>query len=77
MTSTFIDEITSLLTERIPNLSNIIILRDFNINTIETTSADDTIFSNTMVALRLEQHIHSCTHKLGNTLDLIFTQLHG
>ena len=75
--STFVDEITSLLTERIPNLSNIIILGDFNINTVETTSTDDTIFNNTMTALRLEQHIHSPTHKLGNTLDLIFTQLQG
>ena len=71
------DEITSLLTERLPNLNNVIILGDFNINTIETTSADDTIFNNTVVALGLEQHIHSPTHKLGNTLDLIFTQLHG
>ena len=75
--STFIDEISSLLTERIPNLSNFIILGDFIINTIETTTADDTIFNNTMAALRHEQHIHSPTHKLGNTLDLIFTQLHG
>ena len=74
-TSTFVDEITSHLTKRIPNLSNVIILGDFNINTIETTSADDTIFNTTMAALRLEQHIHSSTHKLGNTLDLIFTQL--
>ena len=69
-TSTFIDEITSLLTERIPNLSNIIILGDLNINTIQTTSTDDTIFSNTMAALRLEQHIHIPTHKLGNTPHL-------
>ena len=30
-----------------------------------------------MAALGLEQHIHSPTHKLGNMLDLIFTQLHG
>ena len=75
--STFIDEITSLSTERIPNLSNIIILRDFNNNAIETTSADDAIFNNTMATPRLEQHIHIPTHKLGNTLDLIFTQLHG
>ena len=30
-----------------------------------------------MTALRLEQHIHSPTHKLGNMLDLIFTQLYG
>ena len=76
-TSTFVDEITSLLTERIPNLSNIIILGYFNINTMETTSADETIFNNTMVALRLEQHIQGPTHKQGNTLDLIFTQLHS
>ena len=68
---------TSLITERIPNLSNIIILGDFNVNTIETTSADDTLLNNTMAALRLKQHIHSPTHKQGNTLDLIFTQLHG
>ena len=75
--STFVDEITSLLTERVPNLSNIIILGNFNINTIETTSADDTMFNNTMAALGLEQHIHSPTHKLGDTLDLIFIQLHS
>ena len=76
-TSTFVDEITSLLTGRITTLSNIIILGDFNINTTETTSADDTIFHNIMAAFTLEQHMHSPTHKLGNTLDLIFTQLHG
>ena len=72
-TSTFINEITSLLTERITNLSNIIILGDFNINTRETANADNTIFIDTMTALRLEQHVH----RLENTLDLIFTQLHG
>ena len=67
------DEITSLL----PDLSNVIILGDFNINAVETTSADDTIFNNTMTAPRLEQHTQSPTHKLGNTLGLIFTQLNG
>ena len=76
-TSTFIDEITSFLTVRITNLSNIIILGDFNINTRETTNADNTIFNDTMAALILEQHIHNPTHRLGKTLDLIFTQLHG
>ena len=76
-TSTFMHEITSLLMERLPNLSNIIILGDVNINTTETTSADDTIFNNTMAALGLEQHIHSPTYKQGNMLYLIFTQLHG
>ena len=53
------------------------ILRDVNINTRETNNADNTIFNDTMAALRLEQHVHSPTHRLGNTLDLIFTQLHS
>ena len=75
-TSTFIDKITSFLTERITNLSNIMILRDFNINTRETTNTDNTIFSGTMAALGLEQHIHRTTHRLGNTLDLIIILLH-
>ena len=30
-----------------------------------------------MAALGLEQHIHSPIHRLRNSLDLIFTQLHG
>ena len=76
-TSTFIDKITSFPTERITNLSNILILGDFNINTREATNADNTIFNNTMAAPRLEQHVHSPTHRLGNTLDLILTQLCG
>ena len=76
-TSTFIDEITSFPTERITNLSNIMILGDFNINTRETNKADNTILNDTMAALRLEQHVHSSTCRLENTLDLIFIQLHG
>ena len=76
-TTTFIDEITSLLTERIHNLTNIMILEDFSINDLETSNADDTIFNNTMAALGCEQHIYSPMHKLGNTFGLIFTQQHG
>ena len=53
------------------------ILGNFNINTRETTNADNTIFNDTMAALRLEQYIHSPTHRLGNIPDLIFTQLHS
>ena len=76
-TSTLINEITNLLTERITNLSNIMVLGEFNFNTRETTNADNTIFNDSMAALGLEHHVHSPTHRLGSTLDLIFTQLHG
>ena len=75
-TSTFIDEITSLLTGRITNLDNIMIPGDFNINTSISTNADNAIFNDTMAALRLKQHAHSPTCRLGSSLDLIFTQLH-
>ena len=53
------------------------ILGNFNINTTESTNSDNAIFNDMMAALGLEQHIHSPTHRLGNTVDLIFTQLHG
>ena len=53
------------------------ILGDLNINTRESTNTDNTIFNDIMATLGLEQHIHSPTHRLGNTLYLIFTQLHG
>ena len=76
-TSTFIDKVTSLLPERITSLDNIMILRDFNINTRESTNADNAIFNDTMAALRLKRNVHSPTHRLGSTLDLIFAQLHG
>ena len=56
-TSTFINEITSILTERVTNLSNIMILGDLNIYTREPTNTDFTIFNDTMAALALEQHI--------------------
>ena len=32
-------------------------------------------FNDTMAALGLQQHVQGLTHKMGNTLDLIFSQL--
>ena len=51
------------------------ILGDFNINTEDNTNAENTIFNDTMVAFGFEQHVQEPTHRLGNTFDLIFTQL--
>ena len=48
---------------------------DFNIS-IENVSNPDTVtFSGTMADLGLQQHVQGPTHKMGNTLDLIFSQL--
>ena len=72
MTGMVLDEMTDLLTDKIPKYSNLMILGDFNINT-ENALNPDTV-NNTMAALGLQQHIQGPTHKTGKRLDLIFTQ---
>ena len=74
-TGMFIDEITEVLTDIVPKYPNLIILGDFNISTEKVTSPDTVIFNDTMAALGLQQHVQGPTHKMGNTLDLIFSQL--
>ena len=74
-TSMFIDELTNLLTDIVPKYSSLIILGDFNISTGNVPNADTVIFNDTMAALGLQQHIQGPTHRMGNTLDLIFSQL--
>ena len=74
-TSMFIDEITDLLTDIIPKYSNLILLGDFNISIENAPNPEAVIFNDTMAALGLQQHVQGLTHKMGNTLDLIFSQL--
>ena len=74
-TSMFINEITNLLTDIIPKDSNLILLEDFNISTENVPNPDTVIFNDTMAALGLQQHVQGPTHKMGNTLDLIFSPL--
>ena len=72
--ATFLDELTELLTTRLPNLENPIILGDFNMHIEDTNNYNSKIFVDTMEALGLEQHITAPTHYKGNILDLIFTE---
>ena len=71
----FIEDITELLVNKLPQYENSIILGDFNIHIEDITNAEAIIFNNTMRALGLEQHISGLKHVKGNTLNLIFTQL--
>ena len=75
MACMFIDEITDLLSDNIPKYSNLIILEDCNISTENVSNPDTVIFNDTMAALGLQQHVQGPTHKMANTLDLIFSQL--
>ena len=70
----FLDNLTDLLTEKSPKLSNTIIMGDFNINTEDVSNADTVIFIDTMQALGLNQHVTNPTHQKGYILDLIFTE---
>ena len=71
----FIDDITELLTNKLPQYQNNIILGDFNVHVEDQANTDAVVFNETMTALCLEQHISGPTHVRGNTLDLIYTQL--
>ena len=75
MTGMFIDEMTNCLTDNIPKYSNLIILGGFNISMEKVSNPDTVIFNDTMAALGLQQHVQRPIQKMGNTMDLIFSQL--
>ena len=58
----FIDSITELLVNRLPQYQNSIKLGDFDIHTEDLTDVDAVIFNDTIRALGLEQHISGPTH---------------
>ena len=71
----FLDDLTELLTDKLTQLKNIILLWDFNILIEETTSPDTIIFNDTVEALGLPQHITQPMHNNSNILDLVFMEL--
>ena len=73
--SMFLDDITNHLTDLLTVNQNNLIMGDFNIHIDDQTDSDANIFNDTMTALGLVQHVSIPTHKKGNTLDLIYTEL--
>ena len=71
----FIDNITELLVNKLPQHQNRIILRYFKIHIEDLTDVDVVIFNDTIKALGLAKHISCPTHVEGNALDLIFIQI--
>ena len=67
----YIDHTTNLLSYH----SNNIILRDFDLHVSKDDDTDATIFTNTCEALGLYQFINFPTHKSGNILDLLLTEV--
>ena len=72
----FIDEFTAWIVDQLTTDGNILLLGDFNIQTNKIdTDADIKIFMDTMEALGLQQRVDFGTHHLGNTINLVFTEL--
>ena len=48
---------------------------DFNLHVSNTLETDSAIFSDTIEAMGLYQHIGFSTHQAGNTLDLVLSNI--
>ena len=72
----FLDDFTEFVSQLIPGSTNNIIMEDFNLHISEGQQEMEdisaTIFMDTM---GLYQHVMFPTHKAGNTLDLILSEL--
>ena len=53
---------------------NILIMEDFNIHYNDLNNPDTQMFSDTIIALGLEQRVNLFTHRWGNTINLVFTE---
>ena len=70
----FLNEVSKLTQLLITNYTNVILLGDFNIHAQDIENPDSIICNDMMEALGLKQHIDKPTHRLGNTLDLIYME---
>ena len=61
----FLDEITKLLTSKLPNMENAIIIGNFNMHIEDPNNNNSKISVDTMEALGLKQHVVEPTHQKG------------
>ena len=71
----FLDDFTNFVTELVPRWPENVLLGDFNLHVSNDDDIDLTIFLDTIEALGLYQHVTFPTHKQGNTLDLVLSEL--
>ena len=73
----FIDEFTDFATGILPEHCNNIFIGDFNLHVSDEFDNDSAIFNDTIEAMGLIQHVGKETHKSGNTLDLVISEIQG
>ena len=70
----FLEEFTEWVSDVMSNKLNVILAGDFNLHTNNPNDDNAANLINCMTALGMSQQVHFTTHKLGNTLDLIFIE---
>ena len=72
--SLFIEDFTDFVSATLPSHSNNIYIGDFNLHVSEE-GTDPIIFNDSIEAMGLYQHVNFPTHRSGNTLDLILSDI--
>ena len=71
----FLNDFTNFVTELLPRWPDNVLLGDFNLHVRNDNDIDSTFFLDTIEAMGLYQHVTFTTHKQGNTLDLVISEL--
>ena len=70
----FMNEFSSLLESYITKIGSLVIAGDFNFHIDDTTDTAAANFLSLLESFDLQQHVRSCTHRAGHTLDLVITR---
>ena len=71
----FLDEFTNFVTDLLPKWLDNVLVGNFNLHVRNDNDIDSTIFLDTIEAMGLYQHVSFTTHRQGNTLDLVISEL--
>ena len=71
----FIEEFTEYVSTVLPEHPNNIFLGDFNLHVSNSLDTDSAVFNDSIDTLGLYQHVGFNTHKAGNTLDLVLSDI--
>ena len=72
--SLFIEDFTDFVSKTLPSHPNNIYISDFNLH-ISEEETDPIIFNDSIEAMGLYQHVNFPTHKSGNILDLVLSDI--
>ena len=68
------NEFLSLLESYITKTGSLVIAGNFNFHIDDTTDTVAANFLSLLESFDLQQHVRSCTHRAGHTLDLVITR---